>query len=379
MKFAVKAWSSGGGRSGLLQLGGCPLDTPAVLLSTRKGLPFFLSPDLLSSLPSPHSRLLHLCPLHFFEGLSLQTVSSMGGLHKLLSLPDHHYLSVLRDSIDCVPDPSATNKFGASFDTPYGRFLVKPADYVDMISSMKPNIWATLADEVPNTVSAKRNKTSVERTLRWLDECIALSPVGCGAIFGSIVGGDSVEERRRCAQDVANRSLSGYWIGGFGLGENTENLAALMNAVTECLPDEKPRLVSGLGTPEEILEGVAAGVDLFNSAYIYDLTLRGFALIFPAESIKADLAKFVSVGSGGDRTKINLRETGFRCYTCCNHTKAYIHHLLNVKELLAHILLEIHNTHHYLGFFASIREAIREGQFEELRRQFLDKTDCVSE
>ncbi|XP_010534982.1 PREDICTED: queuine tRNA-ribosyltransferase accessory subunit 2-like isoform X3 [Tarenaya hassleriana] len=348
-----------------------------------------LGPSAAGRLSSRHSR---RPPLHpqGFEGLSLQTVSSMGGLHKLLSLPDHHYLSVLRDSIDCVPDPSATNKFGASFDTPYGRFLVKPADYVDMISSMKPNIWATLADEVPNTVSAKRNKTSVERTLRWLDECIALSPVGCGAIFGSIVGGDSVEERRRCAQDVANRSLSGYWIGGFGLGENTENLAALMNAVTECLPDEKPRLVSGLGTPEEILEGVAAGVDLFNSAYIYDLTLRGFALIFPAESIKADLAKFVSVGSGGDRTKINLRETGFRkditalvencrCYTCCNHTKAYIHHLLNVKELLAHILLEIHNTHHYLGFFASIREAIREGQFEELRRQFLDKTDCVSE
>ncbi|KAK8505109.1 hypothetical protein V6N12_037986 [Hibiscus sabdariffa] len=84
-------------------------------------------------------------------------------------------------------------------------------------------LWVTLAD--------KRNKTSVDRTIKWLDECIALSPAS-GAVFGAIVGGSSLEERRRCALEVAMRNASGYWIGGFGLAESMDVRPAPLNAVT---------------------------------------------------------------------------------------------------------------------------------------------------
>ncbi|MBA0700763.1 hypothetical protein Goari_020389 [Gossypium aridum] len=144
MKFAVKAWSNGGARAGILHLGTSTIHTPSLLLSTRKGLPHFISPDLLSCLPSPESHLLH----------------------------------------------------------------IKPVEYMEMISSTRPELWATLADEVPAWVSDKRNKTSVDRTIKWLDECISLSPAS-GAVFGAIVGGSSLEERRRCAQEVATRNVSG--------------------------------------------------------------------------------------------------------------------------------------------------------------------------
>ncbi|XP_075075898.1 uncharacterized protein LOC107763833 isoform X3 [Nicotiana tabacum] len=359
MKFVVKAWSNGKARAGVLQLGSCPhpIETPALLLTTRKGLPVFIPPDHFPSLPSPDSLLFHVSPLHFLEGISLKAISNIGGLHPLLGLRDHILVAVPRDSIISIPDHDSTNRIGASFETPSGRMLIKPAEYMEMISSMRPNLWTTLADEVPAWASEKRNKASVERTLRWLDECI-ISNSKDGAVFGSIVGGSRVEVRQSCAQEVSRRNVEGFWIGGFGLGESMEERNPLLSAVMvhklplifiqslhskDSLPEEKPRLISGLGLPEEVLQGVAAGIDLFDSTYIYHLTLGGFALTFPLERIVTQITKYQpNSDSGSDGTKINLKATMYR-----------------------------HNTHHYLGFFCSIREAIQEGKFEQFRQKFV--------
>ncbi|KAK4421871.1 Queuine tRNA-ribosyltransferase accessory subunit [Sesamum alatum] len=385
MKFSIKAWSKGGGRAGVLQVGGHAIETPALLLTTRKGLPNFIPPDLLSSLPDPDSRLLQFSPLHFSEGISLKTISELGGLHQMLGLKEHVFAAVPRDSIISLPEYQSANKMGASFETPCGRLLIKPVQYMEMISSMKPNMWATLADEVPAWVSEKRNRTSVDRTVRWLDECITsnVAANAGGAVFGSIVGGSKIEERKRCAQEVAKRDVSGFCIGGFGLGESMDERPALLNAITESLPQDKPRQICGLELPEEVLQGVAAGVDLFDSTYIYHLTLGGFALTFPSDDIAKCYSGEQLCDNGTDGTKINLKATvyrkdtspileGCKCYTCQNHTKAYINHLFNVHEMLAQILLEIHNTHHYLGFFRVVREAIKRGTFQEFRQNFVE-------
>ncbi|KAL3507004.1 hypothetical protein ACH5RR_032386 [Cinchona calisaya] len=384
MKFAVvKTWSNGRARAGVLQLGSCPypVETPALLLTTRKGLPVFISPDLLPSLPSPDSHLLQFSPLHFLEGISTKTISNIGGVHQMLGLHQHIFAAVPRDSIISLPEHDSTNKAGASFETPGGRRLIKPVDYMELVSSLKPDFWVTLADEVPAWVSTKRNRTSVDRTLRWMDDCISLNMTGA-TVFGSIVGGSSVEERQRCTQEVVKRNVSGYCIGGFGLGESMEERTALLTAVTDNLPKDMPRQVSGLGLPEEVLQGVAAGIDLFDSTYIYHLTLGGFALTFPLETNKEEVSDYDVSDSESGEMKINLKATIYRkdtspiveccnCFTCQNHTKAYMNHLFNVHEMLAQSLLEIHNTHHYLGFFRSIRKAIKEGKFEQFWKNFI--------
>ncbi|CAN1234624.1 Queuine tRNA-ribosyltransferase accessory subunit 2 [Linum perenne] len=382
MKFAVKTLSNGKARVGKLQLGSCssPIETPALLLSTRKGLPLFVSPDLLPDLPYPDSGLLHVSPLHFLDTMSLKVISKLGGLNQMLGLHSHAFAAVARDSIQCLPEFKSSNKLGASFETPSGRRLVNAAEYMEFICSLKPDLWASLADEVPAWVSDVRNKTSVDRTVKWLDECISHSPAS-GAVFGAIVGGSDNEQRKRCALEVSKRNVSGYWIGGFGFGESMDDRPALLKTVTDNLPEERPRLVSGLGLPEEVLQGVAAGIDLFDSSYIYHLTLGGFALTFPLDVL--GLAKeFPGKSMETDSSKINLKATIYRkdttrivegclCYTCQNHTRAYINHLLNAQEMLAQILLEIHNTHHYLGFFKSVRNSIKEVKFEQFCQIFL--------
>ncbi|KAG0493221.1 hypothetical protein HPP92_004215 [Vanilla planifolia] len=385
MRFTVSPrGSSGRARVGALFVGDSPIpiETPALLLSTKKGLPVFLSRDLLSSLSSPNPSLLHVSPVHFLEGPTPSVISSIGGLHNMLALQNCIFVASSRDAIESLPESICANKLGASFETPGGRRLVKPSDYMEVISSLKPNFWASLSDEVPSWVSEKRNKLSVDRTVQWLDNCIALDKAGGTNIFGSIVGGSNVEERRRCAAEVAKRNVSGFYIGGFGLGESMEERPRLLSAVLDKLPKEKPRQISGLDLPEEVLQGVAAGIDLFDSMYIYQLTIGGFALVFPLDILKGQ--KFsIQLVDGVDATKINLRATVYRrdtsplvdncsCYTCQNHSRAYLNHLLNVHEMLAQILLEIHNTHHSLGFFNSIREAIKCDKFDLFCKMFIE-------
>ncbi|KAK8642987.1 hypothetical protein V6N13_012307 [Hibiscus sabdariffa] len=193
------------------------------------------------------------------------------------------------------------------------------------------------------------------------------------------------------------RNVSGYWIGGFGLAESMDVRPALLNAVTEvslfswnlcylivcyfvlCFKSDpiglknnrdddignysgtlargKPTVDMWLELPEEILQGVAADVDLFESTYIYHLTLGGFALTFPLDRTQINASNLAPSDVGSDPRKINLRTTVFRkdttpivegctCYTCRNHTRAYINHLLNVHEMLALILLEINQCSH---------------------------------
>ncbi|KAF9618348.1 hypothetical protein IFM89_000983 [Coptis chinensis] len=155
MKFTVKALSNssngtGRARVGLLQLGNCPtpIETPSLLLSTRKALLVFIAPDLLPSLLSPDSHLLQVSPLHFLESPTPNAISSIRGLHKMVGLHKYCFVAAPRDSMLCLPACESSNKFGASFETPCSRRLIRPVEYMEMISSLKPNLWASLADEV---------------------------------------------------------------------------------------------------------------------------------------------------------------------------------------------------------------------------------------
>jgi len=387
MEFVVRAWSAQA-RLGSLHLGatGPQLETPCLLLLTRKGLPAFIPPDLFHKL-HPDALALQVSPLHFLDSPPPEVVAEVGGLHKMLCLPEHGLVAVGRDSIMDEADGEGTTKLGASFKTSFGRRIVGPVKYMEVINACKPNLWASLPDEVPAWVSEKRNRMSVGRTLQWLDHCLSLSTdMGC---LGVVVGGSSVEQRTHSAQQTATRNVAGFSLGGFGLGEAAEDRGPLLEAVTASLPMEKPRHVSGLGMPEEVLQAVAAGVDLFDSTYPHMLTMGGYAMTFPVtmEDILGDFAnKNLAVEewskSDSDSAKICLRSVSFRldesplvdgckCYTCRKHSRAYIHHLLNTHEMLAQTLLDIHNMYHYLGFFQAIREAIRANDFPVFHNQFI--------
>lgn len=209
-----------------------------------------------------------------------------------------------------------------------------------------------------------------------------------------------MEERLRSARETAKRPVGGFLLDGFqGDPAVTETRLHLLSSVTAELPEDKPRLICGVSRPDEVLECIERGVDLFESFFPYQVTERGCALTFTfdcqlnpeetllqqngiQEKIKGlDQAKKIeATGCNQEMTsfEINLKEKkyqedfdplvrGCSCYCCKNHTRAYIHHLLMTNELLAGVLLMMHNFEHYFGFFCSIREALKNDTLAQLK------------
>uniref|UniRef100_A0A4X2L523 Queuine tRNA-ribosyltransferase accessory subunit 2 n=1 Tax=Vombatus ursinus TaxID=29139 RepID=A0A4X2L523_VOMUR len=220
-------------------------------------------------------------------------------------------------------------------------------------------------------------------------------------MIGVIEGGDILEERLRSARETAKRPVGGFLLDGFhGDAMTKETRLQLISAVTAELPEDKPRLICGIGQPDEVLECIEAGVDLFESFFPYQVTERGCALSFSfdyqpnpedtllqqnGEKEEGEIGDCIDKVTTTKRVpetsfEINLKEKKYRddfgpvvegcsCYCCKNHSRAYVHHLLVTNELLAGVLLMIHNFQHYFGFFCAIREALRKdrlGQLKEL-------------
>ena len=288
-----------------------------------------------------------------------------------------------------------------------GKRKIDAAGWVKLQSSFKAEMYTAMSFDVQFHAGNKRLSKCVDATIAWLDELLPLHsenkksvyPEGAsscaGSMFAVIQGGNNEFERRRCAKAITERierygpsqPIQGFVFGGFGLDELPEERTQALKLTTSLLPDQYPRLLPSVETPEDVLEAVSLGVDLFSNSYPGRIAELGHALIFAYEhfdSPPSDSQGTVPITMGGDRNKINLKDNfyeldtdpllkGCTCYACTKHTRAYLHHLINTHELLSTILLVIHNTHHYLAFFAAIRESISQNRFIDYRSAF---TEC---
>ncbi|MEJ7556632.1 MAG: tRNA guanosine(34) transglycosylase Tgt [Aquificaceae bacterium] len=202
-------------------------------------------------------------------------------------------------------------------------------------------------------------KTAVDRTIDWLDRSIRAKRREDQVLFGIVQGAFFEELRVESALRTVERDLFGYAIGGLSVGEPKEIMYDMTELVCQYLPWEKPRYLMGVGMPEDIIEAVARGVDMFDCVAPTRMARTG--------------TLFTSRG------KINIRNEKYKkdfsppdpecdCYTCRNFTKAYLRHLFNVEEISAYILNTIHNLRFYHKLMEDIRKAIEEGRFEEFRR-----------
>jgi len=402
--------------------------TPHCLAYCQRGAPTHLTPDNFQ-------RFAKLQPTNIFH-LTLPeliaahpVVKKQGqGLHKFLNLDDSIlYLSV-RDPLTNNLGPC--NEQSYSLASQNGKTRLTPEQFMEVQHAFRPDFFACLSDEILSSSTSARARKSLARSLAFLDRCIALhqkpassasasneepavkkartgeskddassasassassspaSSSSSSALFAVVHGGSDAALRVQCAKEMAKRAaVGGFVIGGLETGELNETRYAMIEAVVGQLPDEKPRVMSGLGSPEEVLECVERGVDLFESPYPHTVTQHGFASVYPlnpeTKAMDTD-SSASSAPASSSASKINLRDKiyekdqrplleGCACFTCQNHTRAYIHHLLNVHEMLAQVLLQTHNLHHYLDFFRVIRQHIAQGTFAEFKKSFLQR------
>jgi queuine tRNA-ribosyltransferase len=206
------------------------------------------------------------------------------------------------------------------------------------------------------------NEEALERTHRWAARCRQAQTRSDQALFGIVQGGIFEDLRRESAAFLAGLDFPGYAIGGLSVGESKEQMYRMLDVTTPLLPGDRPRYLMGVGTPEDILEGVARGIDLFDCVLPTRLGRNGAALTGQG---RLNLRNAQHVADPGPL------EEGCACYACRDFSRAYIHHLVKAKEILGLRLLTLHNLHFLLQLMRDVRQAIQAGTFAALKEQFL--------
>ena len=241
---------------------------------------------------------------------------------------------------------------------------------------IQSNLGSTIAmafDECPSSVASREYvQASVDRTTRWLERCKAemtrlnslpdtvnkeqlLFGINQGAIYADI--------RIAHADTISKLDLDGYAVGGLAVGETHEQMYHILDEVVPHLPQNKPTYLMGVGTPANILEGVARGIDFFDCVYPSRNGRHGHVY-----TNHGKLNLFNAKFELDDRPI----EEGCQCPACRNYTRAYIRHLLKAKEMLGMRLCVLHNLYFYNTMMSEIRQAIEEGNYKEYKKRKID-------
>jgi queuine tRNA-ribosyltransferase len=237
-----------------------------------------------------------------------------------------------------------------------------PKEAMSIQRELGSDIAMVFDDCPPHTANARDVKAAVERTIRWAAECRQQPRADGQQVFGIVQGGSHPDLRGHCARELVAMDFDGYAVGGVSVGEPESEMLKAIELTEPHLPAAKPRYAMGLGTPAQIVELVARGIDMFDCVLPTRVARNGTA--FTRKGTYA-------IKGGACKADFRPLEEGCGCFACANFTRAYVRHLLNVNEILGLRLVSIHNSHLYLQLMVDIREHIAAGTFGEFRREFI--------
>lgn len=353
--YAECPWS--GARAGKLStLHGevlTPVFMPVGTQATVKALTFDQVEACGSQIVLANSYHLYLRPGH-------RLVESAGGLHGFSSWKK----PILTDSggfqVFSLEELRKITEDGVSFkDHVSGtEHFIGPAKSMEIQNALGADIIMAFDECVKNPATHAEAQAAMERTHRWLELCLKNhSRPQEQSLFGIVQGSTYEDLRTESARVVTSFDLPGFAIGGVAVGEERSLIEKMVKYTAPLLPRSKPRYLMGVGTPWDILYAIYCGIDMFDCVLPTRLARHGAA--FTGEGR-------VSLRNARFREDWQALEPGCACYTCKNHSRAYLHHLVHMKEMSASTLLSIHNIHFLHEETKACREAILEGRFREL-------------
>ncbi len=251
------------------------------------------------------------------------------------------------------------------------RHYFTPKKVLDIQYNLGSDIMMILDDLVALPATKSRIEKSIERTTRWAEESIEYhrdnQKRGIGVnqnIFAIIQGGTDREFREKSAKELCRLDFDGFAIGGLSVGESNQDMYSTVEWTTKFMPKDKPRYLMGVGTPEDLVESVARGVDMFDCV-MPTRNGRNGTLFTSYGKINIKSAKFKL-----DKSPI---DSECNCMVCKNYSKAYLNHLIRAKEITYFRLATIHNLYYYLNLMREMREAIIENRFSSFRDEFYKK------
>ncbi len=299
--------------------------------------------------------------LHLRPGEGL--VEKAGGLHRFMAWDG----PILTDSggfqVFSLPNKRITES-GAYFrhEITGEEIFLNPSRAIAIQEALGADIVMAFDECIPYPCDREYAAQSTRKTIRWARECQEAQTRKDQALFAIVQGSVFEDLRAMCARELVAMDFPGYAIGGVSVGEGLELLKKVVGYTAPHLPEDKPRYLMGVGLPEDILESVERGMDMFDCV-IPTRYARSATLFTRRGKIRLTHKNY--------RRDFYPVDPNCNCYTCRNFTRAYLHHLFNANEVLSAILASIHNVHFYLAMMADMREAIEEDRFAEYKQGFL--------
>ncbi|MDD4858601.1 MAG: tRNA guanosine(34) transglycosylase Tgt [Dehalococcoidales bacterium] len=309
---------------------------------------------------------------HLYLRPGIETVEKLGGLHRFMGWDG----AILTDSggyqvFSLSPLRRITYE-GVTFRSHIdgSEHFLSPELAIKYQESLGADVIMVLDECPPHDESETVIRDAMARTHRWAERCRKVHRHEGQALYAIVQGGVFPELRKQSAEYLTSLDFEGYAIGGLSIGEPKSDTMAVLDTTLPLLPVNKPRYLMGVGSPEDIVEGVARGVDMFDCA-LPTRTARNGALLTWAGRRNIDNAIFSEMSAPV--------MPGCACYTCRNFSAAYLHHLFKAKELLAYRLATLHNLSFMQTLMERIRAAILDGAFGEFRREFHAKYQPTNE
>ena len=349
-------------RVGVLQTPHGPLQTPVFAPVGTQATVKTLTPTHLAEMDAS---LVLSNTYHLYLRPGDELVAQMGGLHNFMRWPN----PMLTDSggfqvfslalTRKIDDDGVT--FKSHIDGSMHRFT--PERSIQIQQNLGADIIMAF-DECSDPNDAGYSRVAMERTHRWAERCLKAHNRADQALFGIVQGGVDPALRAQSAKFIAGLPFPGIAIGGLSVGETKEEMHRSLEVVTPLLPPAKPRYLMGVGTPEDILNGVARGVDIFDCVLPTRLARHHSA--FSSSGGRLNLMNAIY------KSDPNPIDPNCDCYACQNFSRAYIRHLITAKELLAGTLISIHNLRSLIRLVHDIRVYIAEGSFYDRLPGLLD-------
>ena len=240
-----------------------------------------------------------------------------------------------------------------------------PVEAMRIQADLGADIAMVFDECTPYPATREQAAESLDLTLSWARACREQPRAQAQQVFGIVQGGMYEDLRKRCADELTRLQFDGYALGGLSVGEPPEDMFRVLEATVPYLPAEKPRYLMGVGTPSQIVEAVARGIDMFDCVLPTRVARNGGAYTDRG---------LVQIKAGRFKDDFSPIDPDCECYTCRTFTRAYLRHLLNVNEILGLQLMTLHNVHYYLRLIDRIRDAISAGTFAAFQSRFGDVT-----
>jgi queuine tRNA-ribosyltransferase len=372
----VEVARSSAARTGVLSTPHGVIETPAFMPVATYGAVRGVSPEELRALGA---QVILANTYHLHERPGEQVIAALGGLHGFTGWDGPWLTDSGGFQVTSLADRSTLDEQGVAFHSPVDgrRRLLTPESAVAVQQALGADIAMVLDECQPPEPGREdagsadlRQRGATERTLRWAERCRAAHTRSDQALFGIVQGGGDEALRRRSARATAEIGFDGYAHGGLGLGEARERRRELVALCNEELPAESPRYLMGLGRPVDLLDGVAAGVDLFDCVLPTRHARHG-VLFTSRGQLKLKNARF--------REDPEPPDPACDCPTCAGTSRAYLSYLLRTGEALGRRLASLHNLRFYLRLLEQARAAIAEGRLEALRREIEACSESVAD